>query len=235
MEKISGLIAKRFKDIELGFDDTQVPFKNVSEDIIADLECRLIFLDAIAEDKCEAEKDAIVIQILWRIADYVFLIYQITKRNNTRDLKTRKRTEADKKALRLQKHLKALKEIYDELDGENDSYELVFLSGALQGHKLIRPDDKERAIKLINGRESIQKVEEAIEVEIKRCKKMEKFTNTDAINLFCEEISAIYERNAAQKIKTIELAKDVKNLQTLIKNIADHVFKDKPYKSINTL
>ena len=52
---------------------------------------------------------------------------------------------------------------------------------------------------------------------------MEKFTNTDAINLFCEEISAIYERNAAQKIKTIELTKDVKNLQTLIKNISDHV------------
>ena len=235
MGKISGFIAKRFKDIELGFDDTQAPFKNVSEDVIADLECRLIFLDAIAEDKCDTEKDAIVIKILWEIASYVFLIYQITKRNNTRDLKTRNRTEADKKALRLQKYLKVLKEIYDELGGENDSYELAFLSGALKGHKLIRPDDKERAIKLINGRESIQKVKEAIEVEIKRCKKMEKFTNTDAINLFCEAISAIYENNATQKIKTIELAKDVKNLQTLIKSIADHVFKGKPYKPINTL
>lgn len=235
MEKISGFIAKRFKDIELGFDDTQTPFKNVSEDVIADLECRLIFLDAIAKDKCEAEKDAIVIQILWGIASYVFLIYQITKRNNTRDLKTRNRTEADKKALRLQKHLKVLKEIYDELGGENDSYELAFLSGALKRHKLIRSEDKERAIKILNGRESIHKVEEAIEVEIKRCKKMEKFTNTDAINLFCEEILAIYENNTTQKIKTIELTKDIKNLQTLIKNIADHVFKGKPYKPINTL
>ncbi|WP_299028011.1 hypothetical protein [uncultured Campylobacter sp.] len=234
-DKISETVAEAFKNIELGFDDTQTPFKNVSEGIITDLECRLMFLDVIGENKEDTTRHFIIFWI-WRIiADYVFLIYQITKRNNTRDLKTRKRTDADKKALRLQKHLKALKEIYDELDGENDSDDLLLLWGILKERNFFRRDDKERAIKLINGRESAKAVEEAIKAEIRRCEQMEKFTNTHAISLFCDRILSIYENNATQKIKTIELTKDIKILQTLIKNIADHVFKGKPYKPISTL
>lgn len=234
MKKVSKVIVERFKDIPLGGWSEEAPFKNISDDILSDLECRLMFVDAIGDSKSEAEKSAIVSQIWWLIADYVALVHQITKRNNSRDLKMYNRTEVNKKITRLQRHLKALKEISADLISKNDSYELLYLPYIING-KLITPEKKERIAKLTKGVEHIKTIEEMLKSEIEYWEQVEKTTNTYAINFFCDKLIAIFGHHSTKKIKMIELTKDIKNLQTLIKSIADHVFKNKEYKPINTL